>query len=157
MKSPEVRNYCEYIVPPKHNVALTLTNLLGHNRIIAKKRGVAFVSLVSIRPYKCFSNTQAKLVLYPLLHNDSNHEQIDLWVKLHLGGTLYDSLLPQLSNNSQQQIACIMNIDGCGIFAIVFATILCLLQQWWLIVDIELRTYWHRSPFWGKSTKVVES
>jgi len=44
-------------VPLKHNITLAHTSRFARDLIIAKKRDVALISLASIHPCKCFSNT----------------------------------------------------------------------------------------------------
>jgi len=46
------------MVPLKHNIALARMSQFARDWIITKKRGVALISLASIHPCKCFSNTR---------------------------------------------------------------------------------------------------
>jgi len=44
-------------VQSKHNVALARMSQFARDVIIAGKRGMTLILLVSIQPYKCFNNT----------------------------------------------------------------------------------------------------
>jgi len=48
----------QHTVPLKRNVALTRTSRFARDWIIAKKRGVALISLASIHLCNCFSNAR---------------------------------------------------------------------------------------------------